>query len=179
MKIIIGTRSERKINSVKKVLESLVTHQIFDIESLSTNSNVPETPYDKETYDGALNRALECKEKNPEADYFIGIESGLVERYGHTYEEAWTCVLDKSGKEYFGYSSGLKLPDYIQEKMKEHDLPHYLIFAKLNNHFDKDVNSDTWGQYSGNMLLREISIEESLRNALVQLFAPEDSYYKK
>jgi non-canonical (house-cleaning) NTP pyrophosphatase len=179
MKVIIGTQSERKVNSLKKVIFTLVPDQQFEIESLRTDSKVPETPYDKETFDGALNRAEECKKQAPDGDFFIGIESGLVERYGHVFEEAWTCVIDKNGKEFFGYSSGLKLPDYVQQQMKEHNLPHYLIFAKINNHFHKDINSDTWGQYSGNMLLREISIEESLRNALVQVFAPEVSYYKK
>lgn len=178
MNIVVGTQSERKINSVKKVIQSLTVHP-FTLQSIKTDSMVPETPYDKETYDGAKNRAYACRQQSPEAEYCVGIESGLVERYGHMYEEAWTCVIDSNGKEYFGYSSGLKLPDYVLDQMNEHDLPHYLIFAKINNHFNKESNSDTWGQYSGNLLIRDISIEESLRNAFVQIFAPGESYYKK
>lgn len=179
MIITIGTKSERKIASVKKIFIDVSKCEKIDIISYAAKSQIPETPWGKETFVGAKNRAYDCKTQNPDADYSIGLESGLVERYGHIYEEAWSCVIDKEGKEYFGYSSGLKVPDYLLQKMKEHNLPHYLIFAKLNNHFDKDINSDTWGQYSGNLIMREISLEESLRNALVQIFASQESYYKK
>lgn len=179
MIILVGTKSERKLTNVKKVLAVILKQESISIVSYPANSNVPETPWDKETFVGARNRALDSKNNNAKADYYIGVESGLVERYGHIYEEAWTCVISKDNKEYFGYSSGLKVPDYILKKMEEHKLPHYLIFAKLNNHFEKDINSDTWSQYSGKMLLREISLEESLRNALVQIFSPENSFYNK
>jgi len=147
--------------------------------TFDAKSHVSETPWDEETYAGARNRAQGAFLAHPNAEYAIGIESGLVERYGQTYEEAWCCIIDKNKQEFFGYSSGLRVPDYILKKMDEHKLPHYLIFAKLNNHFDKTINSDTWSNYSGKILTREISLEESLRNALVQIFSPEESYYKK
>lgn len=178
MLFIVGTTSNRKIETVKKVLQEFLKDKPFDLKPSAAESQVSETPHDKETYDGARNRALNCK-KNNNADFYIGMESGLAERYGQLYEEAWCCVLDKNGKEYFGYSSGLKVPEYILKKMDEHKLPHYLVFAKLNNHFDKEINSDTWGMYSGNLILRGISLEESLRNALIQIFAAENSFYKK
>lgn len=178
MIIVVGTKSERKIVSVKKILTGITQEQI-EIIPFAAKSDVSETPWDKETFIGAKNRALDCKKDFAEADYWIGMESGLVERYGQIYEEAWSCVVSKDHKEYFGYSSGLRVPDYVLKKMEEHKLPHYLIFAKLNNHFNKDINSDTWAHYSGKLLLREISLEESLRNALVQIFSPKDSYYNK
>lgn len=179
MIFVVGTNSERKIESVRKVLKQVLGEVYFDIIPFAAKSNVSETPWDKETFDGAKNRAHRCRAEHPEADYFVGIESGLVERYGHIYEEAWSCVIHNDGKEFFGYSSGLKVPDYILKKMDEHKLPHYLIFAKINNHFEKDINSDTWGLYTDKKLLREISLEESLRNALVQIFSPKGSYYHK
>jgi len=179
MIIIVGTKSERKVVSVKKVFAGIIMQENMTIVPFSAKSGVSETPWDKETFIGAKNRALDCKNNFADADFCIGIENGLVERYGHIYEEAWSCVIAKDNKEYFGYSSALRVPDYVLRKMEEHKLPHYLIFAKLNNHFNKDVNSDTWSQYSGKLLLREISLEESLRNALVQIFSPKDSYYNK
>jgi non-canonical (house-cleaning) NTP pyrophosphatase len=179
MLFAVGTTSTRKIGSVEKVLRTVLNDNEVKILAVDAKSNVSETPWDKETYDGAKNRAINGKRIKPEVDYSIGIESGLVERYGHVYEEAWCCVIDKNGKEYFGYSSGLKVPDFILHQMDEHNLPHYLIFAKLNNHFDKEINSNTWGLYTGHILARSLSIEESLRNALVQLFSPKESYYKR
>lgn len=176
MMFLIGTTSTRKIETVKKVVGNLSTKSV-KINAHPAVSGVSETPWGKETYEGARNRALDCKTHGPSADFYVGIESGLVERYGHIYEEAWCCVINASNIEYFGYSSGLKVPDYLLNKMKEHKLPHYLIFAQLNNHLDKDINSDTWAQYSGSLIVREISIEEAVRNALVQIFSPKESYY--
>lgn len=179
MILVIGTKSQRKIETVKKMVQRFIGKTSFDLIAFDVPSNVSETPWNKETYNGSRNRANSCHEKYHDADYAIGIESGLAERYGQIYEEAWCCIIDKNGQEFYGYSSGLKVPEYILRKMNEHKLPHYLIFAKLNNHFDKAINADTWSNYSGKMLVREVSLEESLRNALVQIFASDESYYKK
>ncbi len=179
MNVVVGTTSKRKVETIKKTLIDFAKQENINVVPFSVSSSVSETPWDKETFEGAKNRAVQCKKKVVDADYWVGVESGLVERYGHVYEEAWCCVLSKNGKEYFGYSSGLKVPDFLLNQMKEHNLPHYLIFAKLNNHHEKDINSDTWGQYSGNMILRELGLVEALRNAFVQIFAPKTSYYHK
>ena len=179
MKIIIGTKSERKVDSIKKILNEFIKKDKIEIIPFDANSNVSETPWDKETYKGSRNRALDCKANINDADYWIGIESGLAKRYGNIYEEAWCCIIGKEGKEYFGYSSGLKVPDFILKKMEEHQTPHYLIFSKLNKHHNKDINSDTWGQYSGNMVLRQVSIDEAIRNTAIQVFTSENSYYNK
>src|SRR5476649_2134638 len=122
MLFIIGTKSHRKIETVKKILQQILEETKFELVSFDAPSNVCETPWNKETYEGARNRANGAFLAHPKAEYAIGIESGLVKRYGQIYEEAWCCVIDKSGKEFFGYSSGLKVPDYILKKMDEHKL---------------------------------------------------------
>jgi hypothetical protein len=38
--------------------------------------------------------------------------------------------------------------------------------------------NDTWGSYSGGVLPRTVSLEEALRNALTQVIAPPESFYK-
>jgi non-canonical (house-cleaning) NTP pyrophosphatase len=171
MKCILGSTSQRKVEIVRKVLGELVRSDM-DVKGFEVKSRVPETPWNEETVIGARNRAMFCRELGEDADYFLGLESGLVERYGHIYEEAWAVVFTPDGKEFSGYSSGLKVPDFILKKMEQHNLPHYQIFAE-------DINSDTWAQYSGELLLREVSLEESVRNAFVQIFAPEKSFYKR
>lgn len=178
MKFIIGSNSERKIRIAGEVIREFFNIQgPVVIEGYEAMSGVPETPYDRQTFDGARNRAQRSKEHSPEADYCIGLESGLVERYGHIYEEAWSAVVSLDGKEFFGYSSGLKVPDYVLRKMDELHMEHCNVMTLLEKEHGTLPN-DTWGSYSGNVLIREISLEEALRNALVQVVAPSNSFYK-
>lgn len=175
--IIIGSKSDRKIDIVRKVAEQYLGTEIT-ITGFASKSGVPETPWDTETFIGPQNRALDAQKHQIDATYWIGLESGLVERYGHVYEEAWTVIRTQGGAEYYGYSSGLKVPDYILNKMDSLKKPHSEIMALIEEEFGKMPN-DTWGTYSGGILLRTISLEESLRNALIQIIGGEKSFYKK
>lgn len=177
MKIITGSGSKRKIDIVEKVARQILENQIFEVSGYAAKSGVPETPYDKETFDGARNRAIDSRDNVSGADYYIGLESGLIERYGHIFEEAW-CVVLVGNKEYYGYSSGLKVPDFILEKMEQLGKPHSEVMGLIEEEFTK-TPSDTWGTYSGGLIAREVSLEEAVRNALLQLVETEDSLYQK
>lgn len=177
MKFIIGSTSQRKIDAAKNIIDEFFKDEEIVINGHASVSGVPETPWDKETFDGAKNRATDIRTHFPIADYYIGLESGLIERYGHVYEEAWCVVISADGKEFYGYSSGLKVPDYVLGKMDELKIPHCEVMTILEEEHGKLPN-DTWGNYSGGMIVREVSLKESVRNALIQIVAPEKSFYK-
>lgn len=177
MKIVIGSTSNRKIKIVDKIFKQIFKCE-FSIISNQAKSNVPETPYDKQTFDGSRNRALDSKKNIPDADFYVGLESGLIERYGHIYEEAWTTIINKTGDEFYGYSSGLKVPDYIINKMNSLKLEHCNVMTIIEKEFG-NLPNDTWGTYSGGLILREISLEESLRNAIIQTIPSKKSFYIK
>jgi inosine/xanthosine triphosphatase len=177
-KITIGTQNKRKIETVRGVIQELVPALIVEIESYPAQSGVSETPWERETYEGAKNRAVDAKSNTGQSEYYIGLESGLVERYGQVYEEAWACVIRQDGTEYYGYSSGLKVPDYITDKMKSMNLEHFQVMELLEKEHELP-HSDTWGNYSKEMIIRDISLQEAVRNALVPLFSPKESFYHK
>ena len=106
------------------------------------------------------------------------MESGLIERYGHIYEEAWSVVITKDGKEFNGYSSGLKVPDFILNKMDEMKMEHSDVMTIIEDEYGKLPN-DTWGTYSGGTILREVSLEEALRNVFTQITCPDTGFYNK
>lgn len=166
MKIVVGSKNQRKIYTVKKVFSEILKTRKFEVAGCDVSSGVPETPYGKEIFDGARNRARGCLESEKGADYYIGLESGLVERYGDIYEEAWSCVIANEGKEFAGYSSGLKLPDYVKARMKETDLEHCDVMTVIEK--ERGLENDTWATYSGGSIQRAVSLEEALRNALLQ-----------
>lgn len=176
MKFIIGSTSVSKIETARKVLSQYFSGNI-EVSGCPVTSGVPDTPYDKQTFAGAKNRALGAKTTQPEAAGWLGVESGLIERYGHMFEEAWACLLMKNGEEYLGYSSGLKLPDYVISEMDRLGLEHCDVMKILEDKNGKLPN-DTWGSYSGGVIVREQSLEEAIRNAAVQATAPAHSLYK-
>jgi inosine/xanthosine triphosphatase len=178
MKIIVGSVSSRKIEVIERVARQFCEDNI-EISGYPAQSGVPNTPYDNQTFEGAKNRALDSKNCGGEADFYIGLESGLVNRYGHMFEEAWACVIDANRQEYYGYSSGLKVPQYVIDKMAELKMEHCDAMHILEQENNNLRDSDTWHSYSGGIIAREISLEEAVRNVLIQVFAPEESFYRK
>ena len=177
MKIIVGTKNQKKIDVVRSVFEEVFKLSDLKVIAHDANSLVPEAPHDKETYDGATNRAQECTEIEP-ADYYVGIESGLVKRYDNFFEEAWTVIIAKDGTKLIGYSSGLLLPAIVVARMNNGEL-HNQIMADFDEKFNlPDDNRDTWSRYTGGYISRKVSLEESLRNALIQSIPTENNLYK-
>ena len=178
MEFIIGSFSDRKVKIAEKVIKQFFVDGEFSIQSFGAKSKMPDTPWDKQTFDGARNRALDSKSNIPNGDFYIGLESGLIERYGHIYEEAWSVVITKDGKEFNGYSSGLKVPDFILKKMDEMKMEHSDVMTIIEEEYGKLPN-DTWGTYSGGTILREVSLEEALRNVFIQITCPYTGFYNK
>lgn len=135
MKFVLGSGSERKLKITKKIIKQVTGVVQTEIISYPAQSQVSETPWNDQTPQGAKNRAIDSKNNIPDSDYWIGLESGLAERFGHVFEEAWCCIINKDGKEYYGYSSGLKVPDYILGKMKAEGLEHCQVMKILEEEY--------------------------------------------
>jgi inosine/xanthosine triphosphatase len=168
--MIIGTTSKIKLKAIEEVLQELEEKNSisFTILSEDVESQVPDTPFDDETLQGARNRANVLYEKyKGEIDLFIGLESGLVKRYENIYEECWCAIKDRYGQEVFGYSSGFMLPRKITKQMNA-GRTHIQVLRELAEELQLD-NKDTWSVYSRGILSRTASIKEAFRNALLSL----------
>ena len=180
MKILVGTENKRKIEAVKTVINSMEIYEEYTISGLSTESSVPETPLNEDTKEGAINRAQNAQLCEVGCDLYIGIESGLVKRFGEMYEEVWSAIIYR-GKIYTAYSSGIKLPESISVELLPDVSNHREIMNFLRSKYDIDIHEtlgvDTWGNYTGNKIRREVGLEEAVRNALVQIFPGKESFY--
>lgn len=180
MKIIVGTQNKRKVAAVKLVVESLIKVDGISIIGCSAESAVRDTPLDAETKKGAVNRAKNSMECEPEADMYIGIESGLVERYGEWFEEVWVAVVYQD-KIFTTYSSGIALPLAVSKQLNKDVQNHMEIMGALRTVHGIDIHAelgvDTWGNYTGNKVVREVGLEEAVRNTLVQIFPGKKSFY--
>ncbi len=176
MKIIVGTKNHKKVTSAKKIFQDVLSPNRLTVESCDAQSLVPNAPHDEETYNGAMNRAKECMNKCS-GNYYVGIESGLVERYGNLFEESWAVVLSDNGDSYIGYSSGLLIPHVITKRMRQGE-KHDTIMEYYDRLFElPEDNRDTWSRYTGGNISRQLSLDEALRNAIIQLMPSDRNLY--
>lgn len=119
MKILVGSKNPVKIQSVKDAFSNYFNNII--IESYNVSSKVPEQPVNNDTFKGAKNRVNELKKidknKNLNADFFVGIEGGIMEVYSTWFAFGCMCIADKNNKIGFGTSPLFELPDKIIKKL--------------------------------------------------------------
>ncbi len=180
MKISVGTTNKRKLEAVEAVITEMDIHKDFEVNGFDAESGVPETPLDEQTILGALNRAKSAHKQDPKQDMYIGIESGLVSRYGDFYEEVWVIAIYEK-RVYSAYSSGIKLPRSVADNLNPDVQNHRPVMQDLRDKNKIDIHDtlgvDTWGNYTGNKIPREVGLKEAVRNTLVQIFPGDKSFY--
>lgn len=118
MKILIGTKNPAKITGAKEAFEKY--YEQIDIEGIPVSSDVSEEPVNDEICLGARNRVNNLikysNKNNIDAEYFLGIESGITNLLGKWVIINIAVIKDKNGYESIGTSSAFPVPDkYVDE----------------------------------------------------------------
>ncbi len=118
MKILIGTKNPGKIEGATEAFKTYF--EDFEIEGIPVLSDVGEEPVDNEIYEGARNRVNNliqyAKDKGIEAEYFLGVESGITNLLGKWIIINFAVIKDKNGYESWGTSPAFPVPDrYVDE----------------------------------------------------------------
>lgn len=118
MRILIGTKNPGKMQGAKEAFENYFNN--FDITGIPVSSNVGEQPLNNEIYEGAKNRVdtliKHAKENNIEAEYFLGVESGITNLLGKWVIVNIAVIKDKNGYESWGTSPAFPVPNrYVDE----------------------------------------------------------------
>lgn len=113
MKVLVGSTNPVKVEAVKEAFYAYFKD--VDVYGLKAKSGVPAQPRDEETFDGARNRALMLKDK--EADFFVGIESGIIQLHKKWFAFGCIYVLNKEGREGYGTTPLFQLPDTVVERL--------------------------------------------------------------
>lgn len=124
MKLLIGTKNPGKIEGAKEAFTYYFDH--FDIEGIAVASDVGDEPLNREIYEGARNRVDNlmkyAKENNIDADYYLGVESGITNLLGKWVIINIAVIKDKDGYESWGTSPGFPVPDKYVDKIVTTDL---------------------------------------------------------
>lgn len=100
--ITVASKNPVKIAAALAGFQSMFPGNTYTAHGISVPSGVPEQPFtDTETLQGALNRAQNAREQEPQADYWIGIEGGVEDTPDQTagtlQSFAWVVVIDRVG----------------------------------------------------------------------------------
>lgn len=162
MKILIGTKNKSKIEGVKNAFQEFFSN--IEIEDISVPSNVLEQPINDDIYLGALNRVnnlIEFSKKHKKnAEYFVGIESGITNKFGKWVNVSIAVIKDKNGYESLGMSPAYPIPSKYINQIKKTDLG-----TIMKDLFNKDNLSDKKGGVS--YLTHNIVSREDLTKSAV------------
>ena len=112
LKVRIASENEVKIEATKEIFNEIFP---INIEYKSMKVEAKKQPMNEEILHGAIERAKKaCKE----ADYGVGIESGLKEENGIYFVEQYVAIADKTGYATFGKSPSFQCPLWVVEEIK-------------------------------------------------------------
>ena len=125
MKILVGSKNPVKIEAVEEAF--LKYFKKVEVIGIEVDSKVPNQPINEETFEGAENRALELKRINKtkklNAQFFIGLEGGIIELYSKWFNFGVVYIIDNEGKTGLGISPCFELPDrMVQELLNNAEL---------------------------------------------------------
>ncbi len=142
MKVLIGTKNPGKITGAKQAF--LHYFKDIEVEGIEVSSDVSDEPVNDEVYQGARNRVNNlikyAVENNIEADYFLGVESGIFDKLGNWSIIQIACIKDKNGVESWGNSSGFPVPERYVDR---------IINENLGVVMDEIYNADQIGKGKG------------------------------
>ncbi len=101
MKVLVGSTNPVKVNATKIAFQKYFKD--VEVEGLKVKSDVSNQPFNEETFIGAENRAKALKEiaksENKYADFYVGIEGGVIKLYNKWFAFGVTCILSNNKKD--------------------------------------------------------------------------------
>ena len=84
-----------KIECTRQAFQKVFKHRDFVFTGIDVSSGVSSQPMsDRETYEGARNRAINLKNNYPDGDFWVDIEGGIESINQHMHAFAWMIVFD-------------------------------------------------------------------------------------
>ncbi len=173
-KVLVGSQNPVKIHSVKDAFEKYFEN--VEVIGFKVNSKVSDQPVNEETFEGAKNRAFELINKNKKdnlnADYFVGIEGGIIQIYSKWFAFGCMCIADKDGKTGFGTSAHFELPKgIIDELLNGKELGD--VMDEIQNKFNTKQKHGAIGYFTNGVLGRTELYVPGLITALIPLLHQE------
>ena len=167
MKVIIASHNPAKIRAVNEAFSRQFPGESIELEPVSVESGVSDQPRsDRETRQGARNRAQNAFELHPEGDFWIGLEGGIETLGDQLMAFAWMAALGGDGRISLARTVTLPLPPAVSALVDQG-----LELGDANDQVFSTINSKqkggAFGLLTHGLYTRESVYTEALIIALV------------
>ncbi len=168
MEIIIGSTNTPKKDAVLTSFTQAYPNTDIIIECVKTKSGVSAHPLNAgEAMKGAMNRIADAQYQKPGADYYVGIEGGLLQVEERAYEIGWIVIANTVGKVATALSAGIEIKGEILRNI----LNGTELSEVLDNMYGVGKIGDTNGFYglaTDDLVTRTQAYEQGLHFAIAQ-----------
>jgi inosine/xanthosine triphosphatase len=170
--VVVASKNPVKIAAALEGFQRMFPSNAYTAEGISVPSGVPDQPFtDIETLQGALNRAQNVRQKEPQADYWVGIEGGVAdtpEQTAGTLESfAWVVIIDrKEGRIGKARTAAFYQPEEVARLVRggmELGPADDVVFGRVNS---KQSNGSV-GLLTGDVIGREAYYVQAVILALI------------
>ena len=116
MKVAVGSTNPVKVQATAEAFQEVFGK--IKITEKEVDSGIPDQPFGNEIIDGSENRAKNVL-KTTNADFGVGIESGIMKLAGRWYNLGFVTIIDKKGRMGTGTSGWFECPSNILEEIKK------------------------------------------------------------
>jgi inosine/xanthosine triphosphatase len=157
--IIVASKNLVKITAALEGFQRMIPGHKYATRGITVPSGVPDQPFtNAETLQGAVNRARNAQEQEPQADYWIGIEGGVEDTpdqaAGTLQSFAWVVVIGRGGKIGKARTAAYYQPEEVAKLVRGGmELGHAddVVFGRRNS---KQANGNV-GLLTGDVITRE------------------------
>lgn len=170
---VVGSKNQIKTQAVEDIVHKFWSEvEVLGIDVSSNVANQPRT--DEETKNGAINRAENALNNKPDADYGVGLESGIEFRPDGLWTIGWIAVTDKKGKIGLAKTVEFRLPPGMA-KLIENGLEQGQADAQFFKREDNGEKEGLVGLLTKGSVKRAEAFSQAIIFALVPFLNPE--YY--
>jgi inosine/xanthosine triphosphatase len=163
MKVVVGSINPVKLNAARRAFGEYFSNA--EVAGYEVESGVPGQPLAAETFEGAANRALALA-KGHTADFYVGIEGGVLKQGERWFQANVCCILDAQGRKGYGTSANFELPRGVEDELfsgKELGDVIDLIVGERNT----KQKGGAIGYFTKGVITREALVYQSIIAALI------------
>lgn len=174
MLVLVGSKNPVKIESVKEAFDKYFPN--VNVQGIEVSSGVSDQPVNEDTFNGAKNRAdalrIINKANKLGAQYFVGIEGGIINIYDKWFSLGCICILDDRGKTGFGTSPHFSLPTSIIDKLLQ-GIELGTVIDELTDQHNSKQKSGAIGHLTKDVITRKDLYLQGIITALIPFINPE------
>lgn len=120
MQVVVASRNPVKVNATREAFAAQFPGQAIDLRSVDVDSGAGDQPdSDSTTRLGARTRAIRASERDPDADFWVGLEGGIETIDDQLLAFAWMAIRGPEGDVSEARSPTLPLPPAIRELVEQ------------------------------------------------------------